>query len=255
MSNALTEKKNNAVAALAGLRRGVQNVRQAIPTSATNPILRMGTDGVWVYGQENIEVEDDSRWAINPLSIKHGFVCWTNKAKGEGKNELLGEVYAPMSADPIDPASLVDHGWPWKPATSVSLKCVSGDEEATEVVYKPSSKGGGKAMQALLTELEKQLDKGTEAIVPIVVLANDHYQHKQYGKTYVPSFDIVDWADMDGASDTGEDDAEPEAPAEKPKKVEAEVPVEDAEQVEEPESEQDEEPTTEGRTRRRRRAS
>ena len=82
-----TKKENTAVAALAGLKRGVQNVRQAIPTSSTVPILRMGTDGIWVYGQENIEVEDESRWAINPVSIMHGYVCWTNYPKEAKKEE------------------------------------------------------------------------------------------------------------------------------------------------------------------------
>lgn len=31
-----------------------------------NPFLKLGrTDGVWYYGSENVEVEEDSRWAIN----------------------------------------------------------------------------------------------------------------------------------------------------------------------------------------------
>ncbi len=255
MTTAVAKKENAAVAALAGLKRGVQNVRQAIPTSSTVPILRMGNDGVWIYGQENIEVEDSSRWAINPLSIQHGFVCWTNYAKEEKKkNELLGEVYAPMSAEPIDPAKLQDHGWPWKPATSVGLKCVSGEDEGEEVTYKPSSVGGANVMQALLTALEKQLDKGVSAIVPVVVLKNDHYLHKQYGKTYVPEFDIVDWMELDGDAPQPADEPEPDKDDEGGAAAEPEKETEDAKAPEEPDT-GDEEPKTEGRTRRRRRSS
>lgn len=268
MSNAVANRSAGAVAALSNLKRGIQNTRQAIPASSTMPILRMGTDGIWVYGQENTEVEEGSRWAINPLSIQHGFVCWTNYAKADRKkNELLGEVYASMTSDPIDPASLPDKGWPWKAATTVQLKCVSGEDNGEEVIYKPSSVGGGNAMQALLDAIEEQLDTSTDEIVPLVELVNDHYQHKQYGKTYVPQFDVVGWAGMYGPveDEPEEEQAQAPAPAEtggrSRRRSRAETPApeadasadeEEAEAAEEPAAE---EPKTEGRVRRRRRSA
>jgi hypothetical protein len=218
MTNAVANRSAGAVAALANLKRGIQNTRQAIPASSTKPILRMGTDGIWVYGQDNIEVEDGSEWAVNPLSIRHGFVCWTNKKKGEGKNELLGEVYASMSSDPIDPSTLPDKGWPWKAATSVELKCVTeGEDEDEEVIYKPSSVGGANAMQELLDAIEKQLDSGSDAICPVIKLNCDHYNNKQYGKTYVPIFEVVDWMTMDGVTVDGDGDNGGDAEVEQPK--------------------------------------
>lgn len=267
MSNEVANKPNNAMAALQGLKKGIQNTRQALPTSSTVPILRMGTDGIWVYGQENTEVEDDSLWAVNPLSIQHGYVCWTNKEKGEGKNELLGEVYAPMAADPVDFANLKDHGWPWKPAACVTLKCTSGEDEGVEVVFKPSSAGGMNVMQKLLTEIEKQLDTGTDAIVPVVELSNDNYIHKQYGKTYVPILDVDSWLTMDGpAAEEAVQQEEKPARAKpartKPAKAtRKEAPASEPEVEDEPDDQEDEEPAveekpkTEGRVRRRRRAS
>ena len=280
MSNDVAKMSTGAVAAISALKRGIQNTRQAIPASAATPILRLGKDGYWVYGQGNVEVEEESRWAINPLSIQHGFVCWTDKKPGEGKNELLGEVYAPMSSAPVDMARLPDYGWPWKPATCVQLKCVSGDDEGETVVYKPSSVGGANVMQSLLDAIEEQLDEGTDKIVPIVTLESDHYQHKQYGKTYVPEFNIVDWVTMEGPLDNDEaddgEDGEEEAPEPKParrdkadkktKKSKPEPEPEDDEDdtSEEPDDDGDdapeddepaEAPKTEGRVRRRRRAS
>ena len=263
MSNEVAETKNNALAALSSLRKGVQNVRQALPTSSVFPILKLGKDGIWVYGQENTEVEEESLWAINPMSIQHGYVCWTDKAKGEGKNELLGEVYAPMTAAPIDPSNLQDHSpWKWKPATTMQLKCISGEDEGQEVIYKPSSLGGSNAMDALLSELEKQLDTGSDEVVPVAELVSDHYMHKQYGKTYIPQFDVKSFMAMDGVEAAPEEAEEAEeaetvekpAKKKKPKKVaEPEQEVEDAEVVADAEDEA--EPKTEGRTRRRRRAS
>ena len=174
-----------------------------------------------------------------------------------------------MSAAPIDPASLPKHldadgnQWPWKPATSVQLKCVSGEDEGEEVIYKPSSVGGANVMQKLLDELEKQLDAGTDEIVPVVELTTDNYQHKQYGKTYVPQFDIVEWVTMDGPVE-GDDEPAP-APEEKPakksgkKKAEKQPDPEPEDDVDDSADAEDtaeaEEPKTEGRTRRRRRSS
>ena len=98
----------------------------------------------------------------------------------------------------------------------MQLKCFSGEDEGEEVIYKPSSVGGANVMQKLLDELEKQLDAGTDEIVPVVELTTDNYQHKQYGKTYVPQFDIVEWVTMDGPVE-GDDEPAP-APEEKPAK-------------------------------------
>lgn len=225
-----TKNQNTAVSALASLKQGVKNVRQAIPASSTEPILRLGRDGVWVYGQENIEVEPKSLWAINPLSIHHGFVCWTDYKEDGKKNELLGEVYAPMMDAPISVKSLQDYGWPWKPSTTVLLKCTSGDDEGTQVIYKPSSVGGANFMQRLLDAIDKQLSKDTDAIVPVVELEHDHYPHKKWGKIYVPEFRIERWATI-----------EVESPAEAAAETEAEAEIET----------EDEEQKTEGRTRRR----
>ena len=41
------------------------------------PFLKMGKDGLWVHGQDATLIEKDSDWAINPLSVGHGYVCWS----------------------------------------------------------------------------------------------------------------------------------------------------------------------------------
>lgn len=270
MSNDL--QNNNAVAALAGLRRGIQNVKQALPTSSTEPILRMGKDGVWVYGQENLEVEEDSRWAANPMGVKHGFVCWTNYSEeSKKKNELKGEVYASMMSEPIDPTKLPqyldDNGnpWDWKAASTIQLVCMDGEDKDAEVIYKPSSVGGGNCMEKLLTEVEKQLDAGSDQIVPIVIMECDSYKHAKYGKTYVPEFNVVDWMSIEGPAEA-EEPAQVEAPKKKKKAAKKPAPETTAEpdeldDVEEADAEvidepaQEEAPATEGRTRRRRRSA
>ena len=198
--------------ALARLRSGVQNVRNAIPASSAQPILRLLRDGDWAYGAENLTPEEGSLWAVNPMSIQYGYVCWTDYPKeAKRKNDLKGEVYAPMHMDPIDPAALEKHwvdpddkslgAWEWKPAVSMQLKCTNGEDAGQEILYKPTSVGGMNAVDSVLKALDEKLNAGTDEIVPLIELAHDHYQHKQYGKTYVPVFNIKSWMTMEGPAE------------------------------------------------------
>jgi hypothetical protein len=68
------------------------------PTSVAGggkPLLRLLRDGIWVFGQENIEVQEGSHWAVNPMMLVHGWVCWIDGGPN-AKNELAGEVMGPM---------------------------------------------------------------------------------------------------------------------------------------------------------------
>ena len=51
-------------------------------------------------------------------------------------------------------------------------------------------------------------------MLPIITLGRDSYVHPEYGKTYVPVFEIVGWTDADNPSVDGEgDDDVPFEPA------------------------------------------
>lgn len=265
----LTKPADTAVGgALGALRRNITNTRQALPTSSTQPILRMGKDGLWVYGVDNVDLTEDALFAANPLDIKHGFVCWTNyPASAKKKNKLKGEVYVGMAAAPIDPSTLQEHldddgnVCEWKPAAVVQMVCVQGEDTGVQVVYKPSSLGGTNFVDKLLAAIGAQLDEGSDKVVPHLELISDSYNHTTYGKVYTPDFVIKGWSSLDET-----DPAEATPAKEKPKRQRAatkktEAPkddarVEEAETIEEAaEAPQDETPKAEGRTRRRRRAS
>jgi len=272
MSNAIAQKGNTQMAALSALKKGISKTRQALPSSSTQPILRMQKDGVWVYGAENIEVEEGSIWAFNVMSVQHGFTCWTNypdKGPDKRKNEFKGEAYASLFSDALDPYKLPKHedafGTPceWKPASTVELVCTNGEDAGEQVIYKPSSVGGGNFMDAILAAIDKQIDTGSDEIIPLIELDDDHYDNKNYGKTYVPKFKIKGWRAADDATPIDTSEA---MEAEEVEEVEVdEAPVEDevetpkaktrtrAKAEDKPKSE--DKPKTEGRTRRRRRAS
>lgn len=214
-TNLSTTAAGGAVGALKNLKAGLTNVRAAAPPTGAEGILKMGKDGKWNYGAENLEIELDSRWAVNPLSLKHGYVCWKVIPEGvKDTPEKLGEVMVSMFDTKPSKDSLPDYGHPWADCIGFSLKCLNGEDKGEQVSYAPTSKGGLRAVDGLLAAILDREDETTP--VPVLLLKSDHYPHKTWGKTYFPVFDIVDWISMDGA---GAEPAKPEAQKEEPKQA------------------------------------
>lgn len=218
--NTLTTGGSNAIAALSGLKQGLQNVATAIVSTGGDPYLRLMKDGIWVYGQENVEVEDKSEWAVNPLSIQHGWVAWSDYEKKT--NEVIGQVMVPANTPLPSRVALQDvvddegNKGNWQQQISMQFQCMSGEDVGTQVLYKATSVGGMNASKGLLEAILNQLDKDIDNPVPLVLLKSDSYTHKKYGKTYVPEFDVVEWVPLDDAikapvADTPDSDVKADA--------------------------------------------
>ena len=177
--------------------------------------LKMDKGGHWIYGADEIDVEERSVWAINPISLTTGFIAW-------GDGELLAEEMRPASEAPVTRAELEDVGAAWKPQVGFQMACTDGEDQGVQVIFKSSSKGGQKAFKGILDAIIKKADEGTADVVPLVELDNDSYKHKEYGKIYTPVFKIVGWSSADGLGAAEEVEAETEeakqdAPAEEEK--------------------------------------
>lgn len=206
MSNAVTQRgaSSTALAGLASLKQGLANVAQTMPVSSIDPYLRLLQDGGWVYGQENIDVEPGSLWAVNPLSLRHGWACWTDyPEKMKKKNEKLGERMVAMTValpDFNDLPEFVDEKsgdeWEWKQQISFSLVCLTGEDKGVQVLYPVRSVGGMNAAQKLINDIIKQIGDNPDRPVPVVELMADHYPHKNYGKTYFPVIRVDHWVSM-----------------------------------------------------------
>lgn len=216
---------SSALAGLTGLKQNLQNVQTSIVSVGGDYLLRMLKDGTWVYGAENIEVEPKSEWAVNPLSLVHGWVAWSDYKKKT--NEVLAEVMVPAS-QPLPAYDTLrevkdDEGKvaEYSQQISFQLQCLTGEDKGEQVRYKATSVGGMNASKELLGAIIAQLDEDMNNPVPVLVLGSDSYNHKTYGKTYVPVFEIVDWVPLDEAikppmTDKEEPDADvkaEEAPA------------------------------------------
>jgi len=197
---------------MSNLPANVSSLMNALEKAASAPALssnsgkhfiKLAKSGYWAYGADEREVEEGSRWAINPNSFATGFSCWD-----DGKN--LGEEMALLTEDAIQRHQLPDLGAPWKDQVGLQLACISGDDKGVECIYTATSVGGKNAFKEVLNAVLERGRGGHADIVPIVELEVDSYKHKSYGKVFTPVFSIVDWATLDGVVAEAAEEAEEE---------------------------------------------
>ena len=167
-----------------------------------------------MFGQKRTIVEDGSRWAVNPLTFKWGYICF-----GDG-NKVLGERLVPVSQPMPDVTELPDKGFQWQEQWAVNLKCIDGTDAGTEVVFKTTTVGGIQAVAGLIEAVRDRLNGGQHdgKVSPIVLLEKDSYQHPQYGKIWTPLLTIVDWMPLDGPAPAPSPPPPSPPPAEQPRR-------------------------------------
>jgi hypothetical protein len=184
------------LASLAALTAALNNVDMIVGGGAGMPMLQFLSreGGVWAYGQKRTIVEDRSTWAVNPMTFQWGGVCFSDAKK------RLGEHLVSISKAKPNLVELPDKGAPWKEEWAVNMKCISGADAGTEVVFKTNTTGGFQMMAEVVEAVRDRLNGGTHdgKVVPIVRPEKDSYQHPQHGRIYTPVLTIVDWMPLDG---------------------------------------------------------
>lgn len=196
------------------LAAGLKSIRSE--NSGGMAIIKMDKTGSWAFGADGVEVEPDSRWAVNPFSFVHGYIAW---GEGEVLAEFMTPVTEPLPDLPPAPAGAKKG---WETQVGFMVQCISGEDEGTECRYAATSVGGKRAVQELGLAIAEQVEKDERKPVAIVLLKKDHYSHKQYGKIFTPVFDVVEWVSLDGpSSDAAEPPADEEVPARRRRRVTA----------------------------------
>lgn len=184
--------------------------------------LKLSKGGFWIYGVDDIDVEENSKWAINPNSLATGYVAWP--INGTGKP--LGEEMRGITDEPIQESQLpsVGDNAAWNQQVGMQLMCISGEDIGVEVVFKASSKGGLSGFSTMLNSIMQHFkdNANTDLVVPVVDLLVDDYKHPTYGKIYTPVFEILDWVKIDSmpvpdaGDETPDEEPEPEPEEEAP---------------------------------------
>jgi hypothetical protein len=178
------------------------------------PMLRFKRDGngTWTFGQKGTIVEDGSSWAVNPLTFKRGYICFSPD------NKVVGEHLLSVGQPMPDVTELPDKGFKWQQQWAVNLKCIDGTDAGTEVVYKPTTVGGIQAIAGLIEAIRDRLGGSQHdgKVSPIVHLEKDSYQHGQYGRVWTPMMRVVDWMSPYGPAPAPAPTSPP--PAEQPRR-------------------------------------
>lgn len=271
-STEVATRKENAVPDLASMAKGLRKTKQQVPRGGGKPYLKFGKDGAWNLGRDGDAFVDELA-VLNPLTLKSGFVCWTDYDKEElkkkKKNEKLGDEMELISRGGVDYDSLPDTGWDWKQQLSIEGRMLHGDQK--DFVYTASSQGAMDAFGEIIDEIDTRIEEGEEVyLFPVTQLGSTWYMHPTWGKTYKPVVEILGWADVNGetendieAKTTEHEDETEEAPEEKepPKRQRRAAKAKEPEPEPEDEGEDDsadeqeeaEQPPAEGPPRRRRR--
>ena len=192
-----------ALTSLAALQAALANVNTAAIIGRTGlPMLLFKSrenNGTWVFGQRRTIPEEGSKWAVNPLTFKYGYICFGDN------NKVLDERLVPVSQPKPLITELPDMGsFEWQEEWSVNMKCLSGADAGVEVVFKATTDGAIKAIVLMVDEVRDRLNSGQHdgKIAPIVLLEKDSYPHSQFGKVWFPVLNTIDWMPLDGPAPT-----------------------------------------------------
>ena len=182
---------SNAVVAFDASKFAVGIANMAKGATSRVGFLKMGKDGVWAYGSDEIELSEEDTVMVDPMGFVQGWQCWADTDLPGVSSELLGEVLVPMFDElPPRPPNVPENGRPWSELRGISV--LLADQKLT---YSTTSVGGCKAVAALAEAIGAQYKKAPTKIIAQVSLTCDSYKHKNktYGKIFVPVFDVVGW--------------------------------------------------------------
>ena len=197
----------SALAALNALATDLAKVNTAaIIGRSGKPMLLFKREGsgTWMFGQKKTIPEPDSHWAVNPLTFQWGYICFGDN------NKKLGEHLASVTQPKPLITDLPDLGFKWQEQWAVEMKCIDGADAGIEVIFKTNTDGGVKALVILFDQVRDQLNRDLAKppkerdgkIVAITKLGKESYVHKQYGTTWKPVLDAIDWMPLSGPAPT-----------------------------------------------------
>jgi hypothetical protein len=125
-------------------------------------------NGTWMYSQKRTGVEEGSRWGVNPLSFRYGYICF-----GDG-NKVLGERLVSVSQPMPDVTELPTRDFlGCRSGASTSSASAAGTRASRRV--SPTTVGGAQSAAGLIETVRDRLNGASTTALPspIVLLKKD----------------------------------------------------------------------------------
>ncbi len=191
---------NTDMANITNLAKGLSQSAQQVDAGSEGSFLKFTKHGVWEWGTEANEVEEDALWAIHPQGFQHGWISWGDK-EHNNKGTKLGETMVPATNPLPFEKDLPEVEGCWAQNISMQMVCLSGMDKGTKVSFNSCSMGGRKVYQKIVNAVVAEINAGAQGVCPVVLLANDFYTHKEHGKTFTPVINIDSWKTLPELND------------------------------------------------------
>lgn len=150
-------------------------------------------EGVWLFGQDAIELEEDALIAVNPASFCQGFISWAKKG-----GNILGEVMVPITHPAPQRSTLENTGEKWDEQLSFEAQIVTGEDKGVLLLYKSTAHGGKAFIRSIMRRIVSKMADGKTYIVPTIKLSCTSYDHKSWGTVFKPEYSIAYWLSYSG---------------------------------------------------------
>ncbi|AXQ68701.1 nucleotidyltransferase [Caulobacter phage CcrPW] len=203
MTNQVALRNNNTAVALsaddyyAALAAEAEGYRGG--SDGVNFLKFNGNDGHYSYGAEDIPLDVGTQAAVNPRSLKRGWICWID---GKPKEEIMLSL---EEGTPPPKHALTDHGpyrkgEGWVEQKTIEFKTIEG--EFLNLLFQANNKSKMNALEAFLKDFGRNFRNNPGAL-PVIEFGSTSFETqerdddgKPYGrkiKKYAPSFKILGW--------------------------------------------------------------
>lgn len=193
MSNALVTSTDDYYAALAA---EAQSYRGGGGGSA---FLKFnGNDGYYTYGADDTDLEVGTQAAMDPRTLKRGWICWKDGKVQEEIMMTLEEGVPPQKhALPDYGPYGQDDGW----SEQKTIEFVPIEGDAPSLLFQANNRSKMNALEAVMKDFARQF-KNNPGMVPVIELGANEFEAKPRDggrkvKKHAPKFVIKGWISQD----------------------------------------------------------
>jgi hypothetical protein len=157
-----------------------------------------GNDGNYSYGSDDTDLPLGTQVAMNPRSLKRGWICWKD---GQVQEEIMMAL-----EEGLPPAKHLlpdygpygkDDGW----SEQKTIEFTRLDGSATVLLFQANNKSKMNALEAIMKDFARQY-KANPGCVPIVELDENEFETQPKNedgskgrkvRKHAPKFSIVEW--------------------------------------------------------------